>query len=365
MTPRGRYLIAVKVWNGKEGRLEPVLEGAMARAGRDLGLPPPSPRLLCRPDSTGKTVCTSTIQLVPGVSTIQGNAAFTKELTGLGANLAAGEQGVDGVVHLRYQAGPRLTVTLALLPSVGTGLDTTVALAPNLPRVEVRARLALILDDYGENAEASARFAGLPGTLTAAVRSNLDDARRVAATARKQGMEVILNLPLEPKNYPIQNPGQDAILVDMSGHEIRQRVRNAVDEVGPVPGVITYMGSLAVEDRDVTRAVLEEIHKKGLFFIDSAGAQFTTVPELAHEVGVPFYETSSISEVDAGHRDPGTIGIRFEDLVNRCRREGYAVGIVHARDGTYQVLADRLPALAREGIVVMGITEVMKMNALQ
>jgi len=38
--------------------------------------------------------------------------------------------------------------------------------------------------------------------------------------------------------------------------------------------------------------------------------------------------------------------------------------VVHPKEGTLQVLADRLPALAGEGIVVMGLSEVMKAHAL-
>jgi polysaccharide deacetylase 2 family uncharacterized protein YibQ len=69
--------------------------------------------------------------------------------------------------------------------------------------------------------------------------------------------------------------------------------------------------------------------------------------------------------VDAGHRDAGSIGIRFDDLVRATRANGYAVGVIHARDGTLQVLADRLPGLRREGIVVMGLSEIMKAHALE
>ncbi len=365
LSPPGRYLVATRLWNGKPSRMKPVLEEAMARAARRLDLPPPMPQLICKPDTTGSSICRSTIALPPGVSTIQANAELTRALTGLGTQFVSGAQSPDGTVEISFRAGKRVTLALTLLPPVGTGLDTMMAPAPNLPQVEVRARLALIIDDYGEDAGASARFQGLPGTFTAAVRSNLDDPGRIADQARKAGFEVILNLPMEPENYPTRTPGSDAILVDLSGREIRKRVDDALDRVGPVPGVKSYMGALAVEDRDVVRPVLEEIKKRGLFFVDAAMSNYSTVPELAHEIGVPSLSITSQSEVDLGRHDAGTIGIRFEDLVNTCRRRGYAVGIIHAREGTLSVLRDRLPGLAREGIVVMGLSEVMKAHELE
>ncbi len=365
MSPSGRYFTAVRLWNGKPSRMKPVLEEALARAARQLELPPPYPQLLCRPDSTGASVCTALIQLAPGVSTIQGNARFTRELTGIGVRFVAGNEDPGGNVHLRYRAGKKVDLALELVPATGTGLDTTLTPAPGLPEVEVRARMALIIDDYGADPGASAGFRGLPGTFTAAVRSNLDGAGRVADEARKAGMEVILDLPLEPKNYPTRSPGDDAILVDLSGREIRKRLGQALDRVGPVPGVKTFMGSLAVEDRDVMRPVLEELQKRGLFFVDATLSLYSTVPELAHEIGVPLYEVTSQSEVDEGRRDAGSIGIRFDDLVDTCRRRGYAIGIIHAREGTLTVLRERLPGLAREGIVVLPLSQVMKAHELE
>jgi len=365
LSPPGRYLVATRLWNGKPSRMKPVLEEAMARAARRLDLPPPMPQLLCKPDSTGGSVCRSTISLPPGVSTIQANAELTRALTGIGTRFLSGAQAPDGTVELAFQAGKRVEMALTLIPAAGSGLDTTVAPAPNLPQVEVRARLALVIDDYGEDPALSAQFRGLPGTFTAAVRSNLDGADRIAADARKAGFEVILNLPMEPENYPTRNPGSDAILVDLSGHEIRKRVDDAVDRVGPVPGVKTYMGGLAVEDRDVVRPILEELAKRKLFFVDAAMSNYSTVPELAHEIGIPYYTVTSQSEVDRGRRDAGSIGIRFDDLVATCRVRGYAVGIIHAREGTLEVLRGRLPGLAREGIVVMGLSEVMKAHELE
>jgi polysaccharide deacetylase 2 family uncharacterized protein YibQ len=365
LSPPGRYLVATRLWNGKPSRMKPVLEEAMARAARRLELPPPMPQLLCKPDSAGASVCRSTIALPPGVSTIQANAELTRALTALGTRFVSGAEAPDGTVELTFRAGKKVELGLTLLPAAGTGLDTTVAPAPNLPQVEVRARLALIIDDYGEDPAASAAFRGLPGTFTAAVRSNLDGAGRIAAEARQAGFEVILNLPMEPENYPTRTPGPDAILVDLSGHEIRKRVDDALDRVGPVPGVKSYMGALAVEDRDVVRPILEELKKRNLFFVDAAMSNYSSVPGLAHDIGVPYYTITSQSEVDHGRRDAGSIGIRFDDLVKTCRARGYAIGIIHAREGTLTVLRERLPGLAREGIVVMGLSEVMKAHELE
>ena len=364
-SPRGRYVVATSVLGGGPNQLKPVFESTLARAARELNLPPPYPGVSCEQDTAGTHLCSAVVGLTPGVSTLQGNAYFTRNLLALGVEFVTGVENPSGTVDLRYRAGSKVVLALELVPSLTTGLDTLVTPAPGLPQVGVRGRLALIVEDYGARGPESRRIGTLPGVFTAAIRPNQDNPEGWVKEARQSGMEVILNLPLEPRDYPTRNPGEDAILVDLSGREIRKRVKRAVDKVGPVAGVKTYMGSLAVEDRDVMRPVLEELRDRDLFLVEASRSQYSTVPALARELELPLFTISSISEVDAGRMDKATIGIRFDDLIRRCRAKGYAVGVIHAKDATLSVLEERLPRLAREGIVVMGLSEVMKAHALE
>ena len=113
------------------------------------------------------------------------------------------------------------------------------------------------------------------------------------------------------------------------------------------------------------RPVLEELRERKLFFVDATHSQFSVVPELSRELDLPVYLVTSAAEVDEGKSSESTISIRFEDLARKCRAQRYAVGIIHARENTHAVLARELPRLAREGIVVMGLSEVMKVHALK
>ena len=157
----------------------------------------------------------------PGSSTIQGNAAVTEALTKLGLELSRGDQTAGGAVNLLFHAGGKTDIRLTLLPADGTGLDSLVAPGAGLPEVEVTCRIALVIHDYGRNAELSQRFHDLPGVFTAAIHPERDNAQASADAARAAGMEVLLDLPMEPQNYSTQNPGDNAVLVDRSGRSIR------------------------------------------------------------------------------------------------------------------------------------------------
>jgi len=364
-SPRGSYAMATSGLGHNTKRVKRVLEAELARGSKELGLRPPYPALLCEPDSGGTQLCTGIVGLTPGVSSIQGNVIFTRRLTALGAGFISGTEDRDGTVRLKYRTGSKMSLALELVPARASGLDTTVTPGKGLGRVEVKCRLALIIEDYGSDRTASRRFADLPATFTAAVRPNIPGAQAAAKEAVQAGMEVLLDLPMEPKEYPTRNPGDNAILVDLSGREIRNRVARALDTVGPVHGVKTYMGGLAVEDRDVMRAVLEELRDRRLYFIDATQSPYTAVSDLGQELGVETLLVSSIAEVDEGRTSASTIAIRFQDLLRRCQAKGYAVGIIHAKPETHQVLVRLLPKMAQDGIAVMSLTEVMRAHALE
>ena len=52
--------------------------------------------------------------------------------------------------------------------------------------------------------------------------------------------------------------------------------------------------------------------------------------------------------------------MRFNDFIEKCRSDGYGFGVIHAKEGTLTVLEDRLAALAREGVVVLGLSQIIQ-----
>ena len=336
--------------------------GGLARGASAAGVSDPLPQLLCDPDSTGVTVCDGIIVLPPGMTVIQGNVHFTERLTDLGLELLDGrERPQDGMVDVLFSAGSKTRINLRLAPAPPPQTDS-VRVEPGEPPVPVQCKLALVIEDFGMSGaqNTSLRFAELPGTFTAAVHPGLEEPETWAQRARDMGMEVVLSLPMEPKNYPTRDPGQYAVRVDHSGRHIRKLFKESLDRVGRVTGVKTYMGSLAIEDRDVMRPILEETRDRDLFFLDSTREQYSVAPSLGRDVGVPVLTLWKASFVDHQvQNSSAAIGIRLDDLVRHSLARGYGIGLIHARNATLQVLEERLPRLAREGVVVTGLSEVL------
>ncbi len=130
--------------------------------------------------------------------------------------------------------------------------------------------LSIIIDDFGGYYNPLLdEFCRLDKAVTFSIIPELKESKRVMLKAHKTGHEVMLHLPMEPIGYPKNNPGDDAIFVDLSQSEIKNRVNKFLKMIYLADGVNNHMGSLATSDETTMNAVLDVLQEKNLFFIDS------------------------------------------------------------------------------------------------
>jgi len=265
----------------------------------------------------------------------------------LGAELGALGPGVTfqrdagpaGVAGYRVHARERYTHRLRLVLSE----------RPEPPQAKRRPRVAIIIDDLGYDRGLAAAFASLEIPLSLSVLPMAPCTEAVAAEAGKQGRELMLHLPMEPKGYPELNPGPGALLNRMGREEIRSLVVRHLDQVPGARGVNNHMGSSLTEDAGKMAVMLEELRRKGLFFVDSKTTGRSVAYPLAREMGVPCASRSVFLDNEPTTR---SIGIQVERLLGIARHRGTAVAIAHPFPGT-------LKALREEGKRLQGAVEIV------
>lgn len=155
-----------------------------------------------------------------------------------------------------------------------------------------KPELAIVIDDLGNNMRGTAEMMELPVTLTVAIMPFMPTTKEDAEIANKNGHEVIVHLPMEPKRGKRSWLGPGAITTDLSNEEIRKRVEDAIKEVPHAVGMNHHMGSRATENERVMRIVMEVCKKHGLFYLDSKTTGKSVVGKLANEIGVPYVENN-------------------------------------------------------------------------
>lgn len=148
-------------------------------------------------------------------------------------------------------------------------------------------RAAIIIDDFGGGNGGVQDFLEGEIPITAAVMPFTENSTKHAEWAHRNGFEVMVHLPMEPKRGKRSWLGPKPITVDLSSQEVKQRVEEALKSVPYAVGMNNHMGSLAVENEAIVRAIVEVAKERKLFIVDSGTSPGTKFPQIAKELGVP------------------------------------------------------------------------------
>ncbi|UII54344.1 divergent polysaccharide deacetylase family protein [Cytobacillus spongiae] len=148
-------------------------------------------------------------------------------------------------------------------------------------------KAAIIIDDFGGGVGGVREFLEGDIPITAAVMPFTEKSKEHAVWAHKNGFEVMVHLPMEPKRGKRSWLGPKPITADLSSKEVKKRVREAIESVPHALGLNNHMGSLAVENEAIVRAIVEVVKEKKMYIVDSGTSPKSKFPQIAKELGVP------------------------------------------------------------------------------
>ncbi|MBN1573652.1 MAG: divergent polysaccharide deacetylase family protein [Deltaproteobacteria bacterium] len=225
------------------------------------------------------------------------------------------------------------------------------------PVVKPAPKIAIIMDDMGISRGFIKELLALKYPVTVSVLPHQPSTYYVADLAHKKGAEVMLHLPMEPIDYPNKNPGPGALFTYMDGDTFKNSLASDLASVPHVAGVNNHMGSRLTQDEEKMRLVLDEIGKRGLFFVDSRTTHLTVAYRLAVSMGVPAIERSVFLD---NENDLNAVRGRLNELIAVAKRDGRALGICHPRSETIRALKSMEPALTSGAVKVVTVKELLK-----
>ncbi len=207
-------------------------------------------------------------------------------------------------------------------------------------------RVAIILDDVGLGSMRSYKRAlEIPYPITFAIIPFRRYTRECATMARGRGFEMIVHMPMEPYDYPAQDPGPGAVFEKDSAEKIEQKIQAALDSVMYARGMNNHMGSKITALPFTMRVILSKLKREGLFFVDSRTTPDTVVIKEARELGVPAISRNVFLD---NSREPDDIRTQLKEVIDIARDHGYVVAIGHNYPETVAVLEAEMPRLDRE-----------------
>jgi len=217
-------------------------------------------------------------------------------------------------------------------------------------------RIAIVVDDLGPDRRIAEELLSLDAPLTFSILPMQTHSRRIAKTAHAEGREVILHLPLEPRGFPLKDPGAGALFVAMSDRELVRQLRKDLDAVPYIAGVNNHMGSRFMEHGEKVQLVLGELKKRGLFFLDSRTSSKSTGYRIARSLALRTGERDVFLDNESGVKD---IQAQVEQLIRIARKDGKAIGICHPYPATVTVLTTMIPRIKAQGIEIVPLSQAL------
>lgn len=228
------------------------------------------------------------------------------------------------------------------LPKIGPdGRKPWQAYARSYDTRDSRPRIAVVVGGLGlSRAATQAAITRLPAAVTLAFdpyATGLDD---WVEAARRAGHEVLIELPMEPADYPLRDPGPYALMTSLDAQQNLDRLRMVLSRISGYVGVSTVMGSRFLAEEAHIRPVLDVLKQRGLMLVDgSPGAAKSLAPKMATAMGVPRALADVVLD-EAPSR--AAIDARLVELENRVRDKAVAV----AFSEPYPVSLERLATWA-------------------
>lgn len=213
-------------------------------------------------------------------------------------------------------------------------------------------RLAIIIDDIGADKSAAEALLKFPFPLTLSVLPGQAHSTEIADEAFGRGAQVMLHLPMEFEGNAAKAEAVE-LRVGMPAGEVHRLLDQMLARVPHVVGVNNHEGSLATAQPELMAEVMEELHERNLFFIDSRTTVATVAYKAAERAGVPAASRKVFLD-DVETRDAI---LRQLDLAARDAAEnGSAIAIGHPHPATIAALSEGLPRLKSRARLVFAST---------
>lgn len=220
-----------------------------------------------------------------------------------------------------------------------------------------KGELAIIVDDMGSSLQELRSLLAIGVPLTLAVIPGLRHDREVAALAAGQGIEVMLHLPMQSREYPRRRLETNGLLLSYDQEKLQQLVEGYFTQVPQAKGANNHMGSAFTEDEPQMRIVLSLLKQRGLFFVDSVTTPSSVGSRVSAELGIKSARRDVF--LDNEQQEAYILG-QLQTAVNRARKSGRAIAICHPHPVTIATLAKALPTLRQQGITLVHASQLVR-----
>ena len=246
-----------------------------------------------------------------------------------------------------------------LIPVIADGLKPFTVYAAESDRAKAvkMPAVAIVIGGLGIGAAKTAdAIMKLPPAVTLAFTPYGTEPGKLAERARAQRHEILLQIPMEPYDYPDNDPGPQTLLTSLGPEQNLDRLYWHLSRLQGYAGIANFMGARFIATDAGMQPIVREATKRGLGFFDDGSAPRSVAAALATSQGTPFAKGDvTIDAVPT----PAEIDQALAKLEGLARERGVAVGTASALPVSIERIGAWIKTLDSRGIMLVPLTTAM------
>jgi uncharacterized protein len=218
-----------------------------------------------------------------------------------------------------------------------------------------QGRLAILLDDLGNDRGAADAIFALRVPITLSVLPYHPHSQEIAREARKRGSEVMLHLPMQ--SVANETPEQQELRPGLSRDEVRNLVTKMLEAVPEADGVNNHQGSQATSNTELMANLMPVLRDAGVFYVDSRTTAATVAFDTAKRDGVPtaFRNVPFLDDV----QNKTAVMRQLQIAIRGAKEKGEAIAIGHPHTVTLAAIREMLPEAKKQGVQLVFVSQLV------
>lgn len=172
-----------------------------------------------------------------------------------------------------------------------------------------------------------------------------------------RGHEVLVEVPMEPDDYPANDPGPFTLTTSAPPEKNAIRLEWTMSQMNGFVGILNQIGAKFANDEEALRPLMHTIRETGLLFIEASPARRRATGAAAGSTGVAYGESEVIIDSWA---DKQSVADKLEQLSRKAVATGSAIGFGNSFPVTIEQINIWVRDLDRQGLVLAPVSAVVR-----
>jgi len=179
------------------------------------------------------------------------------------------------------------------------------------------------------------------------------DVAALATRARMSGHEILLQVPMEPFDYPDNDPGPQTLLTTLTPQQNIDRLYTVMGKIQGYVGMTNTMGARFTASEDAFSPILHETAKRGLIYVDDGANPRSAAGRIAGAGSLPFVHADVVLDAVPTAKE---IDRALDRLEMAARERNFAVGVSSAVPVAIEHIAAWAKSAESRGLLLIPVS---------